>query len=100
MKGLFLYRLKSSTKPLREMEMEMSYITKHFINEFKGELIENKLLNYQSADDAFDSNRDHDERQSSVKVHIQNHVKINLQTKLESEEDPFSYAKFFEDMSV
>lgn len=100
MKGLFLYRFKSSTKPLREMEMEMSYITKHFINEFKGALIENKLLNYQSADDAFDSNKDHDERQSSVKVHIQIHVKINLQTKLESEEDPFSYAKIFEDMSV
>lgn len=34
------------------------------------------------------------------KAHIQNHVKINLQTKLESEEDPFSYAKIFEDMSV
>lgn len=67
MKGLFLYRLKSSTKPPREMEMKMSYITKHFNNEFKGELIENKLLNYQSADNSFDSHRDHDDTQSSVK---------------------------------
>lgn len=81
MKGLFLYRLKSSTEPQREMEMKMLYITKHFINEFKGGLIENKLLNYQSADDAFDSNRDHDERQSSVKVHIQKVSKQNSNRK-------------------
>lgn len=63
------------------MEMKMLYITKHFINEFKGGLIENKLLNYQSADDAFDSNRDHDERQSSVKVHIQKVSKQNSNRK-------------------
>lgn len=84
-------RLKSPTKLLREIEVP--YITNNSHHEFKGELIENKL--YQSADDVADSHSDHHDTESSVKGSPAEPYYKNLQTKLETEEDFYSYASHF-----
>lgn len=91
MKGIFLNRFKSPTKPLRAIEIP--YFTNNFHHEFKGELIENKL--YQSADDVVDSHRDHHDTESSVKGSPAESYYKNIQTKLETEEDFYSYASYF-----
>lgn len=78
-------------KPLRAMEM--TYSSQKCSSEFKGELIENTL--YQSADDVVDCQRDHDDTQSSVKGSPTEPYYKNLQTKLKSDEDPYSYASHF-----
>lgn len=71
----------------------MIYSSQQCSHGFEGELIENKL--YQSADDVVDCHRDHDDTQSSVKGSTTEPYYKNLQTKLESDEDPYSYASHF-----